>query len=299
MNAAAQTDELLIPDDVRQRLHSKVQDLNMLPAVAAQAVEIAKDPNCAIGEFASVVERDTKLAADILAMANSVMHAPTSPIVSLHQAIVRLGFRQCRNLIFSSSMASLMQGMSMEEERIREILCRHSFVTAMTELHLNRALNVGFQGEEFTAGLMHDIGRTLLAVCFPDQFAEIDPLDFEESPEILDHERAQIGTDHCELGVWFALFNHLPAALIDTARYHHSPERSHEHVRLVALTAACDHLANHLQHYGSPENYDPSENVAVETLEAHGVHHAVSRFEEIHVAIMESAARDATEMMGQ
>jgi HD-like signal output (HDOD) protein len=205
--------------------------------------------------------------------------------------------RQCKSLIIASSFSSMMKTMSLEAEWVREILWRHGFTTALLSMHLNRSLNVGFQGEEFAAGLIHDIGRMLLATCFPEQFPSIDPLDFDEGPETLDNEHGVIETNHCEVGVWFTLKNALPEPLVDVVRYHHCPEKSPRNRRLVALIAASDHMANHLQRFDEALGYDPVTNPSLHLLERCGVSNATRCFAQIASIVMESAKHDAVEIM--
>lgn len=297
MSAVALT-EPGIPAELEALFRQRTKDLQMLPAIAIHALEIARDPDCAISEFTAVVERDVKLASDILTMANSVMFSPGRPISNLHQSVVRLGFRQCRNLILSTSMASLMKKISLQEEWVREALWRHGFLTAMLAVNVNRAVGAGFQGEEFSAGLIHDLGRTLFAVSVPETFSRIDPLDFMEGPDLLVLEEQAIGTNHCELGAWFGVRQKLPAELIDVIRFHHDPGQSLSYRRLVALISACDHMANHLHRTGSTRQYDVRENAAIFLLDSCGVRNAAGRLNDMAVEIMRAAERDSIEMMG-
>jgi len=194
-------------DQLKSSLLKRSDELSMLPAVATEALELARDPECRTAEFAGVIERDVKLATEILSIANSVYFAASAPVASLHQAVVRLGLRQCRYLILSSSAASLMKGMPLEQEWVREVIWQHSFRTATACQYLNKTLKLGFDGEEFTAGLLHDFGRLLLAVAAPESFANADPLSFEEDEEFLSKENSILGSDHCSFGAWFAEYN--------------------------------------------------------------------------------------------
>ena len=285
------------PPAVSEQLRLRANHLKMLPAIAMQALDIAKDPECVIGDFVTVIERDATLASDILRIANSVLFGGGRTVMNLHKAVVRVGLRQCKSLIIASSFSSMMKSMTLEAEWIREVLWQHSFTTALLSLHLNRSLNVGFQGEEFAAGLIHDIGRMLLATCFPDRFPSIDPMDFEEGPETLQIEQDVIETNHCEVGVWFAQRNSLPEPLIDSVRFHHCPERSQHNRRLVALIAASDHMANHLQRCDDASGYDPRGNPSVAVLEKCGVSNATSCFVKIASTVMETSKQDAAEML--
>lgn len=297
MPAATAVQQLSIPVDIQQQLAERVSDLNMVPAVALEAVEMTKNPECTIRDVAAIVERDPVLAADVIAIANSALYTMGGPILGVTPALNRLGLRLSRSHILASGMIAMVRQVPLEEEWTREVLCRHGFITALSAVSLNRVFNTGFQGEEFTAGLMHDIGRTLLAVCLPERFSDVDQLDFQEGPELLVRERAVLGTDHCEIGAWFAAHHRLPGPLSDVIRWHHLPQQSTTNQRLVALIATCDHLANHIQQFESSDNYDPAANAAVPLLEACGVSGATARFAEHFSAAAKQAALEAARML--
>ena len=287
-----------LPAVVLERLRSRANNLKMLPAVATQALQIVEDPDCGINEFAAVVERDPSLAAGILRMANSVVFSSGRPVLNLHQAVVRLGFRQCKNLIVTASFSSMMKSMTLDEEWIRETLSQHSFTTALLCLNMNRTLNIGFQGEEFTGGLIHDIGRLLLATCYSDCFSELDKLEFDEEIGVLAAEQALVETNHCEIGAWFVTKNALPEQLKSVVRFHHNPELADtDSRRFVALVAVCDHMANHLQRYEESRGYDPASNPFLATLEASGTQSLARRFYEVANTMMEDARKHSIEML--
>jgi len=266
-----------VPDDLIQRLQRKVGNLQMLPAVAMQALEYAKDPDCDLKRLSSVIERDLKLTTFILRMANSALFSTGAPVASLHQAVARLGLRHCRAFILTSSLDSLQKKLTAELQSVRLLLWRHSFLTGIFAVQINRLLELGFEGEDFTAGLMHDLGRTLFAVAVPEQFRMIDPLDFNEPADIETRERAAIGTSHAEFGEWFATINELPEPLVIAIRHHHNPEAAGPYLRLTAVTAAADHMANHVQR-DDGHRYQPASNSAVSVLETSGVASATKRF---------------------
>jgi len=267
-------------------------ELQMLSDVARQALEAADNPDCVIADVAGLVERDTRLTAEVLTMANSVAYASPVPIVSLHQAIARLGLQSCKNLILTTSIASMMRKMSLEVEWVREQLWRHSFTTALLSLNLNRQLRCGFQGEEFTAGLIHDIGRTLFASHVPDRFAMFDPLTFDEADDALSLEVEIAGASHCDLGAWFLRHNRLPDPLVAVVQHHHEPEAAPHDQRLVALVAAADHMANHLQRSLGVEEYELAANPALPALARACPRQAMTGLDEICRRIMQTVSED-------
>jgi len=267
--------------------------LRMLPEAANRALKVGRDPMCTIEDFTNVVGRDLKLAADILKIANSVLYSPRSPIINLHRAVVRLGFQECQNLILTASIASMVNKVSMQQEWIRTVLWWHSLNTGLLATYLNRSFQIGFQGEEFTAGIIHDVGRTLLAVVYPDRFDKFDPLSFDESPEMLELENDVVGTDHCQIGAWFAAQNQIPSPIPEVILYHHDPATAETGQKMTALIAVADHMANYLQRTGDAEGYDPTQNSAVPVLANFLPPTFVTHFAESAVPLMHEAQRDA------
>lgn len=297
MTTTTTDNRVSLPEPLIELLRRKIDDLRMLPGNAARALQIVKDPECSIRDFSAAVERDVKLAADMLRMANSVVYSPAAPVHTLPQAVVRLGFRQCQNLILTSSMASLVQRLTLQEEWVRDLLWRHSTLTALLSLRVNRALDLGFDGEEFFAGLIHDIGRILLALVLPDKFADIDPLQFDEDTfDTLAHEREIVGATHADVGAWFASHNQLPDEFIVVTQFHHQPASAAEYARLAALTAVADHMANYYQRVGETAGYEPESNPAIGLLESTGVHGATEQFSLTALSALEAAADDAEKM---
>lgn len=297
-SAASEADTanlVLLPPNVQQRLEAN-GPLPVLPWLAVQAIKISEDPDCSINEFVSLIERDVSLLSGSLSFANSALYSGGKPISNVRQAVIRLGMRTCRNLILTSCISSLMGRMSMKQEWIRESLARHGYVTAAVCYALNQRLQLGYDGEEFTAGLVHDIGRTILVACYSDEFQEFDALTFEESSSTVDHEFSVIGTSHTEVGAYVAAKSGLPPVLIEVIRFHHAPDHATGDRRLVALVAAADDIANHLQRFDSPENYEVSANKGLILLERLGVPNAVARISADVAEILKDANRVAGNM---
>ena len=285
--------EFCPPLEFQSLLRERVGENSILPAAAARALEMVEHPDCSISDFSGIVERDVTLATDVLRLANSPAYGLARSVETLHQAVVVLGLHQCRNLILATCITSLMKKMELQEERIRNALWRHSFSTALLATHVNQSLNLGFQGEEFTAGLLHDIGRTLLALIMPERFSDVDCLDFVEPPGLLKHEDDIIGTNHSDLGAWFAAINGLPPTLVEVVRWHHSPELATDNRVLVSTVAAADHMANHLGRCSEGEGYAPDENEGIRVLAADVRASIEVEFSEMAVSTIDRVAEDS------
>ena len=156
-----------------------------------------------------------------------------------------------------------------------EPLYFHGLMTGMIAARLNRTWELGFQGEAFLAGLLHDVGRLLLSMTIPDQYAPFEQTDRADSAERLLEEHATLGIDHCEVGVWFLEKTDLPQPFHTAVRFHHHPFRAPDHLRLVCLTTIADHIAERLQpqlfSLDSPRPTPPFDDVVTDCLQLLGI----------------------------
>jgi putative nucleotidyltransferase with HDIG domain len=82
-------------------------------------------------------------------------------------------------------------------------------------------LRSGDPDEAFTAGLLHDVGRLVLAMRFKDEYWTVTKGVGEQEP-VEAHERAAFGVDHAEVGGWLLEAWALPPTIIEHVRSHHA-----------------------------------------------------------------------------
>ena len=118
-------------------------------------------------------------------------------------------------------------------------------------------------------------------------------MDFAEGPDLLAHEREVLGTDHCDLGAWYANVNQLPEAVVECVEFHHTPADTPDDAVLPALVACADHLANFYQRERRSEGYDAASNPAWPLLAARAGLDDVD-FEELAQPILAAAIEEAS-----
>jgi HD-like signal output (HDOD) protein len=105
-----------------EKVLALVDNMPALPDTATQALELAKDPNSKFADFARLIEADAAIATGILRVANSALYAGGLPAVKLHQAVVRLGMRQCQSVIVTIGMRGLFRRVPGGTRRQCEVL---------------------------------------------------------------------------------------------------------------------------------------------------------------------------------
>jgi HD-like signal output (HDOD) protein len=261
------------PSDLKLPTHKAVEKalgelskLPLLPYAAQQAMALASKNDADLGEFTRLLERDVTLAVSILKLANSPIFSWGRNIDSIDQAVIRLGIKECRNLLVAAAMANLYHQTAPATKAYCAILWKHCFLTACFTRRLSQELKCDYYGEEFTAGLLHDLGRILLGITMPDKVRIVDRLDFVEGEDLLDRERDALGTDHGEFGMTYAQQNKLPLSVIASIGYHHRFEEAKEHHGILGLVITADHMANYVQRGDALDQYDIALNPGMSVL---------------------------------
>jgi len=95
---------------------------------------------------------------------------------------------------------------------------------------------------DYVAGLVHDVGKIVMAWSFPDQFTEIHRQALLGERPLQAIEEAVLGINHSELGALYLERHRLPELMIYAARYHHCPEKSPQFRHTIAAVQLADLL---------------------------------------------------------
>jgi putative nucleotidyltransferase with HDIG domain len=128
-------------------------------------------------------------------------------------------------------------------------LWRHSVACSVAagvfELHL-RPKNSDVRGAH-VAGLLHDVGKAVIAQYFPKAVSSIELLMAQEELPLCDAEREVLGgLTHCEIGAQLAERWNLPLSLVESIALHHAPEAAVVHPSMVFVTHLADEVCNSL-----------------------------------------------------
>lgn len=244
----------------------RIGNLPTLPHAATRALAIVKDPDCSVQDFTRIIGTDPALAASLLKLVNSSYYAAATRVSNLTTAVVRLGLRETQNLILAVSVRSVFRWVPAGQEESRDRLWKHSDRTAILCRSLNSELGLGFQGEELSAGLAHDLGRILVAVAFPEAFHQIIRSAPLGEADLLERERERLGFDHTQAGAWLSAHWNLPPELTEAIQYHHTPALATQAASLVATVALGDDLANHLEVAQALDGFDLAGSAGWEAL---------------------------------
>lgn len=224
-------------------LQSTVRALPSLPTVVMELIDSLGRDDLSAEQLATKLSHDQALTAKTLRLANSSFYGVPRQVASISEAVSILGMRTVRTVV----TAAALTGSFKKDSRTSldfDALWRHSIGTALCAKGLAEALDL--DGEEaFTLGLLHDIGRLVLATSFASQYQKA--LDHQREHDCLPQEAelATLGLDHAFVGGCITEHWRFAPAMVEAVTHHHSPGGS-TNVSLAGLVHVADNIAHGL-----------------------------------------------------
>ena len=275
----------------------KTESLPHLSDTIIKAMTIVNDMNSTLADMASLISRDTLLAAIVLK--NRQQPGVRRQRADHRRAAGRQppGPPRVREPDLVHRHDRPVQKHPLPVRVACETILRHSLFCAILASAVNRVLRFSLGGEEFTGALLHDIGRLVICVKAPDHYAAAGLSNYDESDTVLADERQAYGTDHCAVGGLFALKNNLPKPLARVISNHHTPARETEFRDLVGLVAFVDTLANHIQSQHNVQKFDLDKALAFAEIAKKVDRDRGQQLREKLPAIAVESVREARRMM--
>ena len=208
----------LVSDTIK-KIVGQVHRLPSVPGLYWELVNAASRNDVANAEIAAIVERDPAMTAKILQLVNSAYFGLAQHIASIPQAVNYLGIDLVKGLtltahLFESQQDSRLGGLSLAG------LQKHSLLTAL--LGRRFASTATLRQEIFTAAIVHDIGKVLLAHGFPEPFQAMMAKRDDAQPAHL-VEKETFGATHAEVGAYLLGIWGLPFSIVEAVAFHHEP----------------------------------------------------------------------------
>lgn len=206
------------PDSVGNVL-DRVHKLPSMPGIVMEILDGFGNENVNLTTMANKIAHDQAIVARVMRVANSSFFGLSGEISSIFEAISVLGFSNLRGLVIAAGIINAfprtVQGFDWM------VFWRHSIRTAVCAKVL--AKRIGLNPETaFTVGLLHDIGKLVMGIYFPQAFAQTQESNDGSTIETLQAERAALGMDHAALGGEVAKRWHFPLEIREAVALHHT-----------------------------------------------------------------------------
>lgn len=228
-----------LPDEVRLYLRRRLDDggleLPMLPAVAGEVISMCDVADTDAAKLSEVLHRDPTLAGHVLRVANSSLYMAQVPIVSLQQAISRLGFRTLSEIAMTVAMNQRIFG-SQSHQDVMEVLWQHSVAAGQFAKEIARIRRRNVESA-FLCGLLHDVGKPVVLSLLDDAARQ-----FKIRFSLLAL-HAAMQEFHLLAGAALADRWRLPKQVVETVFYHHDYDSAPSCGEAAMQTCLADHLA--------------------------------------------------------
>lgn len=239
--------EALRPPD-RHQVELRLDACPRLPSlrsIDSALRSLLSDDTRYISQIAEIIRRDPSLTARLLRLVNSVYFGLTSPVNNLEEAVFYLGLRQIRQLVMVTPIIEDFQKLAGNNIPFSwRDFWRHCIGTAIVTGEVSAIVQPSDDETEYVAGLIHDVGKIVMAASFPRHFEAIYLKTLEHETDLIEREKQILGIDHAELGALYLRRHNLPAVLADVTLYHHSPEKAGNNASLAASVQIADFLVN-------------------------------------------------------
>lgn len=195
--------------------------IGTVPSSVAQIFSIINDPKTCATDFERVVRPDVGLTANLLRCANSAYYRATREITSVRDAINRMGLRRVFEVAASSSFAQAIPSRLTGYGLTAQDYWDHSVAVAVLADRIGREAGFTYPDLAFTSGLLHDLGKLVVASFLAGAPEVMWP---EGGLKSTEQERELLETDHAQLGELLALKWNLPKEICGAARWHHEPD---------------------------------------------------------------------------
>ncbi len=226
-----------------QDLVNKIREIPPLSASAMRLMRHAGDEDFGPDRYAAVVEQDPALTMNVLRAANAPALGIRGEVTSVRRAVALLGARTVLGIALGTSCPVVFNKALAGYEAGRGDLWKSSLFTAAAARALSERCKTKLAPDTaFTAGILHDIGKAVIAEFLADRTtALVGAVSNFEEASFSDAERALLGADHAEAGYVLGKKWGLPESLLAAIRHHHQPALADISHRPLVY---CVHLAD-------------------------------------------------------
>lgn len=209
-------------NDSIKKVVSRMDSIPSIPSLYNEILYELSRPDVSVPKIANVIAKDVGMSAKILQVVNSAFFCLRQRVTNIAQAVNLLGYDIVRDLVFSLHVFSQFVLSSGSGLNLGQVWL-HSFRVGL----FSRAIAEAETGDKnliddaFMAGMLHDMGKLILASNFPDEWNAARRLSEEEKISLVEAENRVFAATHYETGGYFTCLWGLPDAIVRAVSFHH------------------------------------------------------------------------------
>jgi putative nucleotidyltransferase with HDIG domain len=214
----------LLSDDSIKRTISNIDSLPSLPSLYDEITAELQSPQASTARIGKIISQDPGMTAKILQLVNSAFFGLQRHVSNPIQAVTILGTDTVRALVLSVHIFSQFDSSRMPSLSLKA-LWRHSFLTGLKAKAIARKENQKqvVLDDSFMGGLLHDIGKPILSINFPERYQRAQKEASENNLPLWEAEKSALGATHAEVGAHLSGLWGIPDSIVESILFHHYP----------------------------------------------------------------------------
>ena len=232
-------------EHIKKRIEQVIENLDQLPSipeVASKIINMVNDPNVSFKLIGDEISRDQAMTTNILKLCNSAYFSQGKEITSVERAIVSLGLKEVKNIVMVVATKPVLDKFVIGYDLAKGDLWLQGLVVATIAKKIAlMKKNKEIADVVFTGGIIHNVGKVVLAIFVQNTFKDIMDLVQTNNISFPEAEKEIMGFDHQEVGEKILTKWNFPPVLRSIVRFYHDPEHApKEHAVEVSIV----HVAN-------------------------------------------------------
>jgi HD-like signal output (HDOD) protein len=234
----------LLTDETLRLTVSRLPNVPSLPVLYTELIDELGRSEPSTKTVGEIVKKDIGMTVKILQMVNSAFFGLRRSISDSKEAVDFLGVDTISSLTLGLGIIS-----QLERQRTGGVLAdlwSHSMSVAVMAPNIALGEKREMADDAFTAGLLHDLGKVVLAVNLPEQFQIAEEMVSRDNRLRSETEKEVFGATHSDVGAFLLGLWGLPASVVRAVAFHDDPMQAGDEA-FSALTAV--HVANAIRNF--------------------------------------------------
>ncbi|MBF0513341.1 MAG: HDOD domain-containing protein [Desulfovibrionaceae bacterium] len=245
------------------KLSAFKNDLPFSPVILQKIFTQTGDNSASpLEEIAATIERDQGLTAKLLRTANSAFYGLQAQVTNVSRAIAVLGLNEIKSIVVAVGVAAMGKSKKPPEAFDFTAYWGHQLRVGMAAKLLASLTHLESPDDLFTSGLLHDLGKLLIAIHAPADWLAIDAAAREAGLPTHEAEDAHWALEHGVVGSMTLKSWNLPPELTEPVNWHHSPMVAPEYRKQALILCLADALVLSLTDPEAPSSCDWSDVLA-------------------------------------
>ncbi|MBN1477234.1 HDOD domain-containing protein [Candidatus Sumerlaeota bacterium] len=253
-----------------ETLHARLYQKNILAPLSPAAAELLRivskpEKEIEVRELAKHVSVDPMLTAKVLRMANSPYYATLKRIETVRHAIMVIGLVEAGDFLTFQLMKGRLAASTTFQHFASDDFWLHCYAVGTVARSLGNPtyLVQTLPSELYLAGLLHDIGKMVMAVQIPGEFQACLKRAHSAQIPLFQAERQLLGIDHARVGADILTQWKMSPRVARSVGFHHFPDKADEEICEICQLVEFANLLVNIHgpgQSGSPAGHDLSQS---------------------------------------